>query len=104
MPRFFPENHAKNQALLPPFNAIAAEVGCTPSQLAMAWLLHQGPDILPIPGTRSVDHLLEDVGAVNVQLSAEVLASLDALINQRTVHGARYNAQGSSEVDTEAYA
>jgi aryl-alcohol dehydrogenase-like predicted oxidoreductase len=104
MPRFFPENHAKNQMLLPPFEAIAAEVGCTPSQLAMAWLLHQGPDILPIPGTRSVDHLLEDVGAVNVQLSAEVLARLDALINQRTVHGARYNAQGSSEVDTEAYA
>jgi len=104
MPRFFPENHAKNQALLPPFNAIAAEVGCTPSQLAMAWLLHQGPDILPIPGTRSVDHLLEDVDSVNVQLSAEVLARLDALINQSTVHGARYNAQGSSEVDTEAYA
>jgi len=104
MPRFSPENHAKNQALLPPFNAIAAEVGCTPSQLAMAWLLHQGPDILPIPGTRSVDHLLEDVGSVNVQLSVEVLARLDALINQQTVHGARYNAQGSSEVDTEAYA
>ena len=51
-----------------------------------------------------MDHLLEDVGAVNVQLSAEVLARLDSLINQHTVHGARYNAQGSSEVDTEAYA
>ena len=68
MPRFTPENHAKNQALLPPFNAIAAEVGCTPSQLAIAWLLHQGDDILPIPGTTSVDHLMDDLGAAQVHL------------------------------------
>ncbi len=103
MPRFSPENYAKNQALLAPYNAIAAEVGCTPSQLAIAWLLHQGPDILPIPGTRSVEHLLDDLGAVNVQLSADVLARLDALINPQTVHGSRYNAQGNSEVDTEVF-
>lgn len=104
MPRFTPENHAKNQALLPPFNAIAAEVGCTPAQLAIAWLLHQGDDILPIPGTTSVDHLMDDLGAAQVRLSADVLARLDALINQRTVAGDRYSDQANREVDTEVFA
>ena len=104
MPRFTPENHAKNQALLPPFNAIAAEVGCTPAQLAIAWLLHQGDDILPIPGTTSVDHLMDDLGAAQVQLSADVLARLDALINQRTVAADRYSDQANREVDTEVFA
>ena len=104
MPRFTPENHAKNQALLPPFNAIAAEVGCTPAQLAIAWLLHHGDDILPIPGTTSVDHLMDDLGAAQVQLSADVLARLDALINQRTVAGDRYSDQANREVDTEVFA
>ena len=104
MPRFTPENHAKNQALLPPFNAIAAEVGCTPAQLAIAWLLYQGEDILPIPGTTSVDHLMDDLGAAQVQLSADVLARLDALINRHTVAGDRYSDQANREVDTEVFA
>lgn len=103
MPRFSPENHAKNQVLLQAYSAIAAEVGCTLSQLAIAWLLHQGDDILPIPGTTSMDHLMDDLGAVNVALSDDVLARLDALINQHTVHGNRYNAQANSEVDTEVF-
>ena len=67
MPRFSPENYAKNQTLLPAYNAIAAEVGCTPSQLAIAWLLHQGEDILPIPGTTSVEHLMDDIGAAECE-------------------------------------
>jgi hypothetical protein len=104
MPRFSPENHAKNQALLPPFNALAAEVGCTPAQLAIAWLLHQGEDILPIPGTTSVEHLMDDLGAAQVRLSADVLARLDALINARTVAGDRYSDQANREVDTEVFA
>jgi aryl-alcohol dehydrogenase-like predicted oxidoreductase len=103
MPRFSPDNYAKNQALLPAYNAIAAEAGCTPSQLAIAWLLHQGEDILPIPGTTSVEHLMDDVGAADVTLSDDVIARLNALINQHTVHGDRYNAQANSEVDTEVF-
>jgi aryl-alcohol dehydrogenase-like predicted oxidoreductase len=103
MPRFSPENYAKNAALLPAYNAIAAEVGCTPSQLAIAWLLHQGDDILPIPGTRSVEHLQDDLGAADVTLSADVIARLNALINQHTVHGDRYNDQANREVDTETF-
>lgn len=103
MPRFSPENYAKNAALLPAYQAIVAEVGCTPSQLAIAWLLHQGDDILPIPGTRSVEHLLDDLGAARVTLSPDVLSRLDALINPSTVHGDRYNDQANREVDTESF-
>ena len=103
MPRFAPDNYSKNSALLPAYQALAAEAGCSPAQLALAWLLHQGEDILPIPGTRSVDHLMDNLGAVNVKLSPELLQRLDALINPRTVHGSRYNEQGNREVDTEAF-
>lgn len=103
MPRFAPENYARNLDLLPAYNAVAAEVGCTPSQLAIAWLLHQGDDILPIPGTTSVDHLMDDIGAAEVKLSADVIARLNALITPHTVHGDRYNAQANNEVDTEVF-
>ncbi len=102
MPRFTPANYAQNAALLPAYNAIAQEVGCTPSQLALAWLLHQGTDILPIPGTTSVEHLLEDLSAVDVRLSADVLARLNTVMHDRLVTGSRYNEQGNREVDTEA--
>lgn len=103
MPRFAPDHYAANRRLLPGYQAIAQEVGCTPSQLAIAWLLHRGDDILPIPGTTRVDHLQDDLGAASVRLSADVMARLDALINQHTVQGDRYNAQGNSEVDTEVF-
>ena len=104
MPRFSPENHAANLKLLPPYMAIANEVGCTPAQLAIAWLLHQGEHILPIPGTAREDHLKDNLGASNVKLDAATLAKLDALINQRTVSGNRYNEQSNREVDTEVFA
>ena len=103
MPRFAPEHYARNLQLLPAYKTIAADVECTPAQLALVWLLHQGDDILPIPGTTSVDHLRENMAAADVQLPAELLARLDALINQRTVSGDRYNAQSNREVDTEVF-
>jgi len=104
MPRFTPENFAANLKLLPAYHLLAQEVGCSPSQLALAWLLHQGEHIIPIPGTTSVAHLLDDLAAVDVKLDASLLARLDALINQNTVAGSRYNAQANSEVDTEVFA
>ena len=103
MPRFAPENYAANLKLLPGYNEVAGEVGCTPAQLALAWLLHKAPHIIPIPGTTSTAHLQDDLGAVNVKLAPEVISRLDSLINQRTVTGSRYNAQGSGEVDTEEF-
>ncbi len=103
MPRFSPDNYAANARLLPAYQALAAEAGCTPAQLAIAWLLQRGEHIIPIPGTTSVDHLLEDLGAADVQLPADVVARVEALINQQTVTGPRYNPQGTGEVDTEMF-
>jgi aryl-alcohol dehydrogenase-like predicted oxidoreductase len=103
MPRFSPENYAANATLLPGYLGIAAEVGCSPAQLAIAWVLHQGEHILPIPGTRTVAHLHDDLSAMDVKLNSDVLDRLNGLINQRSVSGSRYNAQANSEVDTEAF-
>lgn len=103
MPRFSADHHAHNQALLPGYEAIAREVGCSPAQLAIGWLLHQGDHVLPIPGTRTVAHLQDNLGAADVKLNSDVLARLDAHINQHTVAGDRYGAQSNSEVDTEVF-
>jgi aryl-alcohol dehydrogenase-like predicted oxidoreductase len=103
MPRFSAGNYAANLKLLPGYQRIANAVGCTPAQLALAWLLHKAPHIIPIPGTTSVAHLSEDVGALGVTLSASVVAQLEAHINPTTVVGARYNPQGTGEVDTENF-
>ena len=103
MPRFSPDNYAANLKLLPPYKALAAEAGCTPAQLALAWLLHKAPHIIPIPGTSSVAHLQEDLAAMDVRLDAGLLTRLDALISQGTVTGPRYSAQSASEVDTEEF-
>lgn len=104
MPRFAPEAYAANLALLDGYLAMARQVGCSPAQLALAWLLHQGEHIIPIPGTTSVEHLHDDLGAANVQLDAATLAALDGAINQQNVVGPRYSAQSASEVDTETFA
>ena len=103
MPRFAPDNYAANLQLLTPYKAIAQEVGCTPSRLALAWLLHKGEHIIPIPGTTREAHLMDDLGAADVTLDASIMARLETLINEKTVTGNRYNEQGSREVDTEAF-
>ncbi len=103
MPRFSPENYAANLKLLPAYKALAREAGCTPAQLALAWLLHKAPHIVPIPGTTSVDHLHEDLGAMEVRLEPALLARLEALVNERTVTGNRYSEQSNREVDTEVF-
>ena len=103
MPRFNPENLAANLRWFPAYQALAREAGCTPVQLALAWLLHKAPHIIPIPGTTSVDHLHEDLAAEQVQLDPGLIGRLDALVNQGTVVGNRYGAQANSEVDTETF-
>jgi aryl-alcohol dehydrogenase-like predicted oxidoreductase len=104
MPRFSPENYAANLTLLDGYAAIARQVGCSQSQLALAWLLHRGEHIIPIPGTRRLLHLEDDVGADAVRLDASVMQQLEALINPRTVSGARYDAAAQAGVDTEEFA
>ncbi|PKO41369.1 MAG: aldo/keto reductase [Betaproteobacteria bacterium HGW-Betaproteobacteria-6] len=104
MPRFAPDNYARNLALLDGYRAMAGEIGCSPAQLALAWLLNKQPEMLAIPGTRSPAHLEDNLGAANVPLSAGQIARLDALINEKTVVGPRYNAATQKEIDTEQFA
>ena len=104
MPRFEPAHYAQNLQLLPGYKALAQEAGCTPAQLALAWLLHKREDIIPIPGTTSVAHLKENLGAAGVALDRGLIERVEAHINQRTVHGNRYGAQARTEVDTEEFA
>ncbi len=101
MPRFLGEAHVANLKVQAAYHAIARDADCTPAQLALAWLLHKAPHIIPIPGTRSIAHLREDMAADGVQLGADILARLEATVNHQTVTGARYAAQASGEVDTE---
>jgi aryl-alcohol dehydrogenase-like predicted oxidoreductase len=103
MPRFEPQAHAANLRLLPPFSALAREVGCTPAQLALAWLLGRGDQVLPIPGTTRIEHLRENAGAVALRLTPQQVARLEALLNPRTVSGPRYNAANQAEIDTEEF-
>lgn len=103
MPRFEPANYARNLALLGPYKELAREAGCTPAQLALAWLLHKAPYIVPIPGTTSVAHLQEDIAAAGVALDSGLVGRLEALINQQTVTGNRYGPQSRGEVDTEEF-
>jgi aryl-alcohol dehydrogenase-like predicted oxidoreductase len=103
MPRFTPDNYAANLKLLPAFQKIAQEVGATPSQLALAWLLNKSKTLIPIPGTTSLSHLAEDLEAADLPLSPQVMGALEAMINQNTVSGDRYNDQANSEVDTETF-
>src|SRR5690606_2761040 len=103
MPRFQPEAYTRNLRLLEPYRGIAVRVGCSPAQLALAWLLHQGEDIIPIPGTTRLDHLADNLGAADIMLDEATLAELDVLINDRTVEGARHGAANIAEVDTESF-
>ena len=103
MPRFAPENYPRNLQLLDAYGKIAVEAGCTWAQLALAWLLAKAPFIIPIPGTRQPSHVVENMGAADITLAPSLVQRLDALINERTVAGARYNAATQQEIDTENF-
>ena len=89
-PRFQGEAFAANVRLADTVQAMAAERGCTAAQLALAWLLAQGPDIVPIPGTRSVERLQDNLGALDLRLSADDLARLDRELPRGAAQGTRY--------------
>jgi aryl-alcohol dehydrogenase-like predicted oxidoreductase len=92
MPRFEADALAHNLAVLERFKAVAGDLSVTPAQLALAWLLAQGPDILPIPGTRRVQHLNENAAAVGIHLTAADLARIDAAVPPDAIKGTRYDA------------
>jgi len=89
-PRFQGENFEKNVRLLEAVQRMAAEKKCTSAQLALAWVLAQGEDIVPIPGTKRRKYLDENLGALNVSLSPEDIARLDKTLPKGAVAGARY--------------
>jgi aryl-alcohol dehydrogenase-like predicted oxidoreductase len=91
-PRFQGENFANNLALVDTVTAIAKAKGVTPAQLALAWVLAQGPDIVPIPGTKRRKYLKENIGALAVQLTAEDLAAIESAFPRAAIHGTRYPA------------
>ena len=89
-PRFQGDNFARNLALVDKVRAFAAVIGCTPAQLALAWVLAQGDDIVPIPGTKRRRYLDENIGALALRLSSTQLAALDAEFPLDAAAGARY--------------
>jgi aryl-alcohol dehydrogenase-like predicted oxidoreductase len=98
-PRYQGENFDANMRAAADVRELAARKGATPAQIALAWLLHKGADIVPIPGTKRREYLKENVGAVNVSLSSEEMAELDAALAPGKVAGPRYGAQQMAQVD-----
>ena len=99
LPRFSAENRANNNALVEKFATLAREKNATPAQLALAWVLAQGDDMLPIPGTKRRKYLEENVGAIDVRLTPADLAAIDALAKEYPVAGERYLEASLKMVD-----
>ncbi len=90
VPRFTAENRKANQALVDQLESVAQRKHATPAQIALAWLLAQKPWIAPIPGTKKLNRLEENIGAVNLKLTADDLREIEHATSQITVQGARY--------------
>jgi aryl-alcohol dehydrogenase-like predicted oxidoreductase len=88
-PWFQPENFAKNASIVNQFKSFADKKGCTLSQLALAWLLHQGPDIIPNPGTKSIKYLEENVAALSVKLTEEETIGIRKFLESNELSGYR---------------
>lgn len=101
MPRFKDPNFSANLKLAERFKAIAADLGISPAQLSLAWVLARAPNIIAIPGTRSIAHLKDNLGAGAVTLSAETIAAVDAIFTPGAVQGPRYPAAAQAQIDTE---
>ncbi|KAG9443563.1 hypothetical protein H6P81_014903 [Aristolochia fimbriata] len=91
LPRFQPENLENNKRIYELVNEMAEKKGCTPSQLALAWVHHQGNDVCPIPGTTKIENLNQNIGALSVKLSPEEMAELEAYASADVVKGERYD-------------
>ncbi|XP_074333075.1 putative aldo-keto reductase 2 [Apium graveolens] len=93
-PRFQAENLEHNIKLFDLVNEIALNKGCTPSQLALAWVHHQGTDVCPIPGTTKIENLNQNIGALSVKLTAEEMSELESIAG--SVRGDRYSSMTST--------
>ncbi len=98
-PRYQGANFEANMHAASAVRELAALRGVTAGQIALAWLLHKGPDIVPIPGSKSRRHLEENAGAAEVALSAAETAALDDALSPEKVSGPRYNEERMAQVD-----
>ena len=89
-PRFSEENFPKNLKLVDEIGKLAKRKGCTPSQLVLKWLMAQGEDIIPIPGTKKIKYLEENLGALRVELTEEEEREIRKVVDEAEVHGERY--------------
>ena len=98
-PRYEGENFDANMRAASVVREIANRKSATPGQIALAWLLHKGDDIVPIPGTKQRKHLEDNVGAVEVSLSADEVSSLDAALSPEKISGPRYTPERMAQID-----
>lgn len=103
MPRFTGENLHHNLIAVTAYEALARRVGASPAQLALAWVLARGDAIVPIPGTRRMAHLEEDLGALSLGLDASVFAEVDTIFAPGAIRGPRYAAAMQAQIDTETF-
>jgi aryl-alcohol dehydrogenase-like predicted oxidoreductase len=99
MVRFSPENLAANRPVVDLLKRVAERKNATPAQIALAWLLAQKPFIVPIPDTRNIDHLNENLGAINIALTPADLGEIDTAFSKIKVHGGRMNEEQMKIVD-----
>lgn len=99
LPRFQPENISINRSLVEVVTTLAARKACSTAQIALAWLLAQGDDIVPIPGTRRIAHLQDNLGALSVRLEPDDLAELNRALDALPVAGERYTAEGMKGIN-----
>ena len=98
-PRFTGENFDQNLQIVRRIEEMARKQGCTPAQLALAWLLAKGSDIVPIPGTKKIERLEENAGAVDIKLTAAEVAEIDAMFPPGVAAGSRYAQAAMARVN-----
>ncbi|KAH9657740.1 putative aldo-keto reductase 2 [Citrus sinensis] len=101
LPRFQPENLEHNKKLFERVNELAVKKGCTRSQLALAWVHHQGDDVCPIPGTTKIENLNQNIKALSVKLTPEEIAELESIASADAVRGHRYGGVTPTYEDSE---
>lgn len=103
MPRFNGERLQHNLRVVARFDALAHSLGASSAQLSLAWILARDPAVVPIPGTRSIAHLDQNLKAFDLRLDASTIAEIDAIFAPGAIKGARYAAAAQAQIDTETY-
>ncbi|KAH7521459.1 hypothetical protein FEM48_Zijuj07G0035300 [Ziziphus jujuba var. spinosa] len=101
LPRFQPENLEQNKKIFERVSEMAARKGCTPSQLALAWVHHQGNDVCPIPGTTKIENFNLNIAALSVKLTPEEMAELESFASADAVKGDRYGSNSNTWKDSD---